>query len=177
MDHTRLYLRRGRQSALAIFIFMALLLAGAQAAWAYTAVIYSPAHPNKFYTVNFDTFEELFAAIEADPPANHIPGFDSANDPLKARVNYGGAMVTLDIPAGSNAATLSVPALGLTKTFTEADRTALLESVETYVTTDPEGSIASLDSYVGVSSDEDGTTTSQDDGFNVTCFITTVFRK
>jgi hypothetical protein len=168
MDHTRLYLKKGRQSVLAFIIFLALLLAGAQAAWAFTAVIYSPAHPNTSYTVDFNTFDELFATIEADPPANHIPGFDAVNDPLKVDINYAGALVTLDIPAASTDVTVAVPALGLTQTFTGATRGAALTSAETEFTDDPNGTVAALDNYVETSSQSDG------DSFG-SCFITSVF--
>jgi hypothetical protein len=167
MDHTRLYLKRGRQSVLAILIFTVLLLTGAQAAWAYTALIYSPAHPSTSYTVDFNTFDELFAAIKADPPANHIPGFDSVNDPLKVDINYGGALITVDVPAASTDVIVSVPALGSTQTFTGATRDAALADAETEFTTDPNGLVASLDSYVGAASGQKTSTS--------VCFISTVF--
>ena len=171
MDHTRLYLKKGRQSVLAFIIFLALLLAGAQAAWAFTAVIYSPAHPNVSYTVDFNTFDELFATIKADPPANHIPGFDAVSDPLKVDANYAGAMVTANIPADSTDVTVAAPALGddYTQTFKGATRGAALTSAETEFANDPNGTVAALDSYVGQ-------TSSQSDGDSFgSCFITSVF--
>ncbi|MFC1857256.1 Ig-like domain-containing protein [Thermodesulfobacteriota bacterium] len=139
---------RQNVSVLAVLIFAALLLTGVQAAWAYTALIYSPAHPSTSYSVNFNTFEELFAAIKADPPGNHISGFNQANDPLKVEMNYGGAMVTVDIPTGSTDVTVAVPALGSTKTFTEPTRAASFISAETEFTADPNGLVAGLGSYV-----------------------------
>jgi hypothetical protein len=170
MDHTKLYLKKRLRSVLAVFIFLALLLTGTQAAWAYTALIYSPAHPGSSYTVDFDTFEELFDAIKADPPGNHIPGFDSVNDPLKADINYGGAQVTVDIPAGSTDVTVAVPALGITETYTGATREAALTSAETDFTNDTNGTVASLDSYVASNS-----TSTQSSSSSSGCFITTVF--
>lgn len=169
MDHTNFYLKRGWRPVLAVFIFAALLLTGMQAAWAYTGLIYSPAHPSISYTVEFDTFDELFDAIKADPPGNHIPGFNSANDPIKVDINYGGSLVTVDIPAGSTVATVTVPALGIEETYTGTTREEALTNAETAFTNDADGLVDSLESYVEAASSGTG------GGGGAGCFIATVF--
>ena len=167
MDHTNFYLKRGRRPVLAAFMFAALLLAGTPAVWAYTGLIYSPAHPSTSYTVDFDTFDELFEAMKADPPANHIPGFNTVTDPLKVDINYGGALVTVDVPAASTDVTVEAPALGISQTFTGASRDEAITNAETEFTNDSNGFVESLETYVD--------SASSGSGGGGGCFITTVF--
>ena len=169
MYHTSIYLKRGWRSLPAVFIFVALLLTVTPAAWAYTALIYSPAHPSTSYTMSFSTFDELFDAIKADPPANHIPGFDPVNDPLKVDINYAGALVTVDVPAASTDVTVAAPALGISQTFTGTGRDEALTNAETEFTNDSSGFVESLDTYIEEASSGTG------GGGGGGCFITTVF--
>lgn len=169
MDHTSFYLKRGWRSLPAVFIFVALLLTATQAAWAYTALIYSPAHPSTSYTVDFSTFDELFDALKADPPSNHIPGFDPVSDPLKVDINYAGALVTVDVPAASTDVTVAAPALNISETYTGASRDEALTTAETEFTNDSNGFVVSLDTYVEDTSSGGGS------GGGGGCFITTVF--
>ena len=176
MDNMRRYLKQGSMLTTAVLLCIALILTGGQAVRAdgiYEALIYSPEHPGYSKTVNFTTFEDLFATIEADPPTNYIPGFDPAVDALKADTNYGGALVTMDIPVDTPTVLLEVPALGISESFEGDTLEAAVVATETYVADDPEGTMAALDEYVEEISTP-SVVAGGDSDSNLPCFISTI---
>ncbi len=137
-------------AALALGIIAGPALAVTEGEGLYSAVIFSPSHPEYSYEVLFDTLEGLMAWLQDNPPLDRIPDFVPETDALFMYLNYGGLAMTIRLPADSSDFTLEIPALDVQETFSSGagDRQEALTALVDWVDEDPDGVMEEVETYV-----------------------------